>query len=94
MKKIIVLPLFLALAGCGTMADVQPDLVTTKLQVVTPDPSIYNCPSPGKLPKAADLTDVQVAKVLTTLYSNNKKCANSIQAIQKFLEEAKKIEAN
>lgn len=87
MRKLFVIPALFLLSACST---VTPSLVETKLQVVTPDPSMYNCPSPGKLPNSETLTDVEVSRLVTKLYKNNKTCVNSMSSIQQYLDNAKK----
>lgn len=79
------------LAGCQTTQSV----VKTKLTVVMPDSALYNCPKIKNLPSVKGLTDVKIAKLILELYKNNVTCANSVEAIQKFLEEAQKtIDSN
>lgn len=84
MKRLLILPAVLFLAACQTT---DPVVTKTEFQVVKPDPSMYNCPS-VRLPNTEKLTDVQVAKLLVTLYKNNRACKNSIDAIQKFLDDS------
>jgi len=90
MKKfIIVLPLFLA--ACSPTSQI---VSATKLEVVVPDRSMYKCES-VKYPNHKDLTDSQVARIIIDLHKKNSECRNSIEAIRKFLEEAKTtIESN
>lgn len=87
MKIVLVILATLALAGCKTTQNV----VQTKLQVVVPDESLYNCPVVKNLPNSNNLTDVQVAKLIVQLYKNNKQCKNSEEAVKKYLDEAKKL---
>lgn len=81
MKKILLLTLFLA--GCQSTA------VTTKLEVVTPPEQMYDCPIKKKWPNWQTLNDTEVARTVVELYKNNTRCKNSIDAIQKFLTDAK-----
>lgn len=81
MKKIIILSLFLA--GCNASA------VTTKIEVVTPPKEMYDCPIKERWPNWQTLNDTEVAKTVVELYKNNKRCKASIDAIQKFLTNAK-----
>jgi hypothetical protein len=81
---VLLLPLFLA--ACGG----NPFVVRTTHQVVVPEESMFSCPTIEQLPESKTLTDIQVARLLVTLYQNNTQCKNSLLAIQKFLEEAKK----
>jgi uncharacterized lipoprotein YajG len=90
-KVIPIVFAVLLLAGCQTTQTV----VKTKLTVVMPDSALYNCPVIKNLPNTNGLTDAKVARLILELYKNNITCANSIEAIQKFLEEAQKtIEAD
>ena len=81
MKKILVLALLLA--GCNSTAP------TTKLQVVTPPEQMYDCPIKKQWPNWQKLNDTEVAKTIVELYKNNKRCKASIDAIQKYLTDAK-----
>jgi hypothetical protein len=90
MRVIYLIPL-LFLSGCSATSQV---VTTTRYQVVTPDPSMYKCES-VRYPDYKNLTDSQIAKLLTDLHKKNSECRNSIQSIQKFLDEAKKtVESN
>lgn len=81
MKKLIIACLFLA--GCQSTA------VSTKLTVVTPPDQMYDCPIKDKWPNWQKLNDTDVAKTIVELYKNNKRCKASIDAIQKYLTDAK-----
>jgi len=86
MKYITVLGLiFLTACGNETMM-----IRSTRNVVVTPDEGLYNCQVVDSFPESNTLTDVQVARLLVTLYQNNVQCRNSIDAIKAFLENAKK----
>jgi hypothetical protein len=82
MKKTLVL--FLLLAGCQSTS-----LPTTKLQVVTPPEQMYDCPIKTKWPNWQKLNDTDVAKTIVELYKNNVRCKNSVDAIKKYLTDAK-----
>ena len=81
MKKLIILSLLLA--GCQSTA------TTTKLQVITPPEQMYDCPIKTKWPNWQKLNDTDVAKTVVELYKNNHRCKNSVDAIRKYLEDAK-----
>ena len=83
MKKLLIIP-FLFLAGCNS-----PNLIQTKLAVITPPPEMYDCPIDKKFPSWQTLNDVEVAKTVVRLYKNNVRCKNSIEAIEKYLADAK-----
>lgn len=85
MKALAIIPLALLLAGCNTT---QPTVVQTKLEVVLPESSLYNCPV-SRYPDYKKLTDEQVARLLIQLHKNNVTCRNSLNAIKQFLEESK-----
>jgi len=93
MKKLLLLPVLIMLTACQTTG-VKPDLIETKLQVITPDSAMYNCPFNKQLPNARTLTDIEVAKTLVELYKNNKTCKNSIDSIKKYLDNAKRTIEN
>lgn len=84
MKKLLIIP-FLLLAGCNS----DPNLIQTKLAVVTPPPEMYDCPIEKKFPNWQTLNDVEVAKTIVKLYKNNVRCKNSLDAIHKYLDAAK-----
>ena len=81
MKKLLFVCLFLA--SC------QSTEITTKLQVVTPPDQMYDCPIKDKWPNWQKLNDTDVAKTIVELYKNNARCKNSVDAIRKFLADAK-----
>ena len=81
MKKILILALFLA--GCNSTA------VKTKLTVVTPPDQMYDCPIKKQWPNWQKLNDTDVARTIIELYKNNSRCKNSIDAIRKYLTDAK-----
>ena len=82
MKKLVIIAALL-LTGCQSTAP------TTKLQVVTPPDEMYDCPIKTKWPNYKTLNDTEVAKTIVELYKNNSRCKASIDAIQKFLTDAK-----
>ena len=82
MKKLVIIAALL-LAGCQSTAP------TTKLQVVTPPDQMYDCPIKKQWPNWQKLNDTDVAKTIVELYKNNSRCKNSIDAIRKFLADAK-----
>jgi hypothetical protein len=86
MKKLI-LGLPILLIACGD-PDVQ--LVTKeKLVPVVPAESMYVCPTVRSFPETKTLTDIQVARLIAQLHSNNMTCKNSIEAIKKYVSQAK-----
>lgn len=85
-KTIIgILMLGVLVAGCQTTA--QP-LVRQQFTVVTPSDSMYYCPTVRTFPNPDGLTDIQVARLIVQLHSNNLACKRSIDAIRQFLKEA------
>jgi hypothetical protein len=88
MKYLFIAPIAL-LAACASPPP--PQVVTKKVHtVVMPDQSMYYCPTVDKFPEADKLTDIQVARLITQLHSNNITCRNSINSIKRFLEDSKK----
>lgn len=94
LKKIIALiALATMLAACATTKEIV--VVKTVHTVVLPPQAMFECPVIKKYPKVETLTDGEVAKLLTELNRNNKTCKASIDAIEKYLKEAKrKIDGN
>ena len=85
MKKVILLAIAIALAGCNS----QEQIVTSyKYMVVHPDEAMYNCPVLKNFPNWKTLTDSQVAKTVVQLHKNNLTCKSSIESIRKFLDNA------
>lgn len=84
--KRMIFTLSLLLAGCQATA---PNLVQTKLAVVTPPADMYVCPIEKKFPNWQTLNDVEVARTIVKLYKNNLTCKTSIDSIQRYLEKAK-----
>ena len=82
MKKIVIIAALL-LAGC------QSTVPTTKLQVVTPPEEMYDCPIKEQWPNWQKLNDTEVAKTVVELYKNNTRCKASVDAIRKYLTDAK-----
>lgn len=81
MKKLIILSLLLA--GC------QSTVSSTKLEVIIPPEQMYDCPIKTKWPNWQKLNDTDVAKTVVELYKNNHRCKNSVDAIKKYLTDAK-----
>ena len=82
MKKLVIIAALL-LTGC------QSTVTTTRLQVVTPPDEMYDCPIKKQWPNWQKLNDTEVAKTIVELYKNNSRCKASIDAIQKYLTDAK-----
>lgn len=88
MKLICLALIGLVLVACSGTPD--PIVLTSKTQVVVlPDEKMYECPVVTAFPNPKTLTDIQVAKLLIQLHSNNLTCKNNMVAIKTFLEKAK-----
>ena len=86
MKKVILLfPLLLT--ACAS----QPMTISTKLIVVTPPNSMYNCPIVTQFPDYKTLDDIKVARLIIKLYRNNKECKYSLNSIKKYLNKESDI---
>ena len=85
MRKLFLAIPFLFLAGCQS----SPMLVQTKLAVVTPPQEMYTCPIEKQYPNWQSLNDVEVAKTIVRLYKNNMICKTSIEAVERYLNDAK-----
>jgi len=77
----------LFLSACGSEPT---QFITTQKQIVVlPDDQMYKCPVITLFPNPETLTDIQVAKLLIQLHTNNLECKNSLVVIKAFLEKAK-----
>lgn len=72
----------LFIAGCETTSTT---VIDRKLITVLPSEALYRCPVLKSLPNADHLTDIQVARLIETLYYNNITCKHSIDQIRAFL---------
>ena len=89
MKIALAVIASLTLAGCAK--DLPPQIITrTEMQVVVPDRTMFYCKNVRKFPNPDTLTDVEVAKLLVELHSKNTECQKNMNAVYKFLDEAKK----
>jgi len=89
MKLLVAIIATLSLAGCATAPP--PQFITkTELQVVVPDRTMFYCQDVRRFPNPDTLTDVQVAKLLVELHEKNTECQKNMNAVYKFLDEAKK----
>jgi hypothetical protein len=88
MKALFAIGLALTLAGCAS----KPAQVITKveMQVVIPERTMFYCQNVRRFPNPETLTDVQVAKLLVELHGKNTECQKNMNAVYKFLSEAKK----
>lgn len=85
----ILLVILLGLTACG--GEVGTEVVTsTKQMVVLPPDRLYECPQVDFFPDPKKLTDLQVARLIVTQHSNLVQCKNSLSAVKKFLQDAKK----
>jgi len=84
MKKIILLLIVIALAGCNETQIVS----SYKYMVVHPSETMYYCPILKEFPNWKTLTDSQVAKLIVQLHKNNLTCKSSIESIRNFLNES------
>ena len=88
MKRLITLALMLSLASCAQ----DPEIVTATQQLVMmPNPDLFECPEVTTFPDWRSLTDIETALLLEKLFKNNEQCRYNIQAIKKFLEDAKNV---
>jgi starvation-inducible outer membrane lipoprotein len=89
MRILLALIVTLSLAGCASAPP--PQFITkTELQVVVPEKAMFYCQNVRRFPNPETLTDVQVAKLLVELHSKNTECQKNMNAVYKFLDEAKK----
>ena len=58
--------------------------------VVMPVPELFSCDIIDSFPATETLTDIDVARIMIRLYTNNVQCRHSMDAIKEFLEKAKK----
>jgi starvation-inducible outer membrane lipoprotein len=89
MRVILAATTALFLSGCAKAPP--PQFITkTELQVVIPERTMFYCQNVRRWPNPDTLTDVQVAKLLVELHSKNTECQKNMNAVYKFLDEAKK----
>ena len=89
MRVLLASLVTLSLAGCASAPP--PQFITkTELQVLVPERTMFYCQNVRKFPNPETLTDVQVAKLLVELHSKNTECQKNMNAVYKFLDEAKK----
>ena len=89
MRVLIACIIALTVAGCNKT--LPPQVVTkTELQVIVPERNMFYCQNVRRFPNPETLTDVEVAKLLVELHFKNTECQKNINAIYKFLSEAKK----
>lgn len=75
------------IAGCTSV----PKTVVidnTKIVVIKPHKSLFNCPQLGAFPDYKTLTNKQVADIIAKLYKYHKICSINIKQIEKFIEQA------
>jgi len=89
MRVLIACIIALTVAGCNKT--LPPQVVTkTELQVIVPERNMFYCQNVRYFPNPETLTDVEVAKLLVELHFKNTECQKNMNAIYKFLSEAKK----
>lgn len=59
------------------------------VQISVPE-SLFRCPQIRTIPEIETLTDVQVAKLIASLYKSNQTCDESMRAIKNYVAEANK----
>jgi hypothetical protein len=85
--RILLAAIVIFLSGCAS--EPQQFITKQKQLVVLPDEKMYRCPTIALFPNSQTLTDIQVAKLLIQLHTNNLECKNSLTAVKAFLEKAK-----
>jgi hypothetical protein len=75
------------LCGCGGVGN--PELIEHVPTVVEPDRTLYPCDVVTQWPNTQTLTDRDVADLLITLDKDNLICRDSMNAVFKFLDDAK-----
>lgn len=86
MKYVSLVLFMLALTACQST---EPRLIRRQLIVITPPDKMYECPIEKQYPNWKTLNDVEVAKTVLKLHKNNVMCKASLDAIKKFLADAK-----
>ncbi|MGZ4849817.1 MAG: hypothetical protein ACXV2C_00360 [Candidatus Bathyarchaeia archaeon] len=69
----------LVLGGCAGTTD----LIVRQNEVVKPSDAMYKC-NIASMPDPANLTDLQVARLVEQMYYDNKQCRASLNAIHAF----------
>ena len=93
MRVLIACIIALTVAGCNKTMPPQV-LTKTELQVIVPERNMFYCQNVRRFPNPETLTDVEVAKLLVELHSKNTECQKNMNALYKFLSEAKKQTEN
>lgn len=93
MRVLIACIIALTVAGCNKT--MPPQILTkTELHVIVPERNMFYCQNVRRFPNPETLTDVEVAKLLVELHSKNTECQKNMNALYKFLSEAKKQTEN
>lgn len=88
MRILFVAAVALGVSGCAK--PLPPQMLTkTEVQVLVPEKTMFYCQNVRRFPNPDTLTDVEVAKLLVELHSKNTECQKNMNAVYKFLEEAK-----
>ena len=72
------------LTGCG-----QQVVTTNRNVVVMPPENMMTC-NRVDLPDSRNITDVQVARLITRLYTENEQCHFNMAAVRQYLETARR----
>jgi hypothetical protein len=88
-KIAFVVTLCLALGSCASNKAMKEFRTITKIEVIEPPKSLYNCPQIKTIPDPETLTNQEVADFISLLYQHNKTCGISLDKIEAFVERAK-----
>jgi len=89
LKYISAILLAISLGGCWPFDGSTVPLVQNEYTMVNVPDSLYNCPQIKDLPNPATLTDLDVAKLLVRLHTDNETCGESLEQIRQYLAEAR-----
>lgn len=88
-KSFFVIALLAPFVLVGCQSTNQQVQIVEKARVVIPPEELFKCPELKNYPNPATLTNREVAEIITTLVKNNQVCANNIEAIKRYLYEAR-----
>lgn len=89
MKALVCASIMLLLTACGGNMESQ-IVARDRLTVIEVPANLYYCPVIASYPNTANMTDIDVARLIVQLHRNNITCFNSMKAIREYLDESKK----
>ena len=88
MKIFLPFIILLFLTACTTSDT--PTIIRERPVAVSVPTELYDCPTLNRLPRVSTLTEIEVARTIITLHSNNQRCAASIRSIREYVQNAER----